>query len=255
MARWQSRRRRCDDRQVRQPIARRVSWPVHQTIQLQELSSISDCIQTGLVRISFLVDTDGSVLETKVVTSSGFTRLDVAAVEGLSRCEFIPFIRDGKPERRWTTIEYLWTIEGEFGSVKFAYDFGRWGYGRDAKRVAMPKETYATWPTFFKARFRNLFPGLTEDDDPPYPRWGMEDLLILARQAQAKYRSTGDLRMTISVSADGTPTKVDVLDSPSFTLHMAAMAFGMQMQFSPASCAGRPCAMDFPVHLRFDAQK
>lgn len=212
-------------------------------------------LETGLVRLSFLVDTDGSVLESKVVTSSGFKQLDIAALDGLSRCEFVPFMRDGNPERRWFTVEYLWKIDGEFGSANFAYDFGRWGNGRDAKPVAMPKGTYATWPTFFKSRFRTLFHGLTETDEPPCPMWGMEDLLIRARQAQTKYRSTGDLRMMINVSADGTPTKVDVLDSPSVEIHMAALAFGMELRFSPASCAGQPCAMSFPVHLRFDAQK
>ena len=164
-------------------------------------------------------------------------------------------MRDGNPEQRSSTVESLWKIDGEFGSVNFAYDFGRWGNGRDAKPVTMPNGTYATSPTFFKSRFRSLFHGLAETDEPPCPMWGMEDLLIQARQAQTKYPSTGDLRMMISVSADGTPTKVDVLHSSSTEIHMAAIALGMQLRFSPASCAGQACAMSFPVHLRFDAKK
>lgn len=67
--------------------------------------------ETGIVQLNFLIDVDGSVLESNVARSSGSKRLDEAARQGLSLCKFKPGTVDGKPERSWARIEYLWKIE------------------------------------------------------------------------------------------------------------------------------------------------
>ena len=67
--------------------------------------------ETGVVKLSFLIDTNGRVLESKVAGSSGFRRLDEAARSGLALCKFRPATLDGKPERTWSAIEYEWKIE------------------------------------------------------------------------------------------------------------------------------------------------
>lgn len=67
--------------------------------------------ETGVVLLSFLIDTDGKVLESKVERSSGYRRLDEAARNGLSLCRFKPATIDGKPERTWSRIEYEWKIQ------------------------------------------------------------------------------------------------------------------------------------------------
>ena len=67
--------------------------------------------ETGVVLLSFLIDTDGKVLESKVERSSGYRRLDEAARNGLSLCRFKPATVDGKPERTWSRIEYEWKLE------------------------------------------------------------------------------------------------------------------------------------------------
>ena len=67
--------------------------------------------ETGIVLLSFLIDMDGKVLEGKVERSSGYRRLDDAALNGLSLCKFRPATVDGKPERTWSRIEYEWKIE------------------------------------------------------------------------------------------------------------------------------------------------
>jgi protein TonB len=67
--------------------------------------------ETGVVRLSFLIDVNGKVLESKVERSSGYRRLDEAAREGLSLCSFKPATVDGKPQKSWAQIEYLWKIE------------------------------------------------------------------------------------------------------------------------------------------------
>lgn len=67
--------------------------------------------ETGVVLLSFLIDVNGSVLESRVERSSGYRRLDEAARSGLSLCRFKPATVDGKPERTWSRIEYEWKIE------------------------------------------------------------------------------------------------------------------------------------------------
>src|SRR5205823_3267916 len=67
--------------------------------------------EVGLVRLSFLIDMDGKVLDSKVERSSGHRRLDEAARAGLSLCKFRPATVNGKPERSWGRIEYVWKVE------------------------------------------------------------------------------------------------------------------------------------------------
>jgi periplasmic protein TonB len=67
--------------------------------------------EVGLVRLSFLIDTNGKVLDSKVERSSGFKRLDEAARAGLSLCRFRPATVNGKAERSWGRIEYVWKLE------------------------------------------------------------------------------------------------------------------------------------------------
>jgi protein TonB len=63
------------------------------------------------VRLAFLIDVNGAVIESKVEQSSGHGRLDEAARKALSLCKFKAATIDGKPERAWAKIEYEWKID------------------------------------------------------------------------------------------------------------------------------------------------
>ena len=67
--------------------------------------------ETGIVLLAFLIDVDGSALESKIERSSGSKRLDEAARKALGLCKFKPATFDGKPERAWAKIEYEWKID------------------------------------------------------------------------------------------------------------------------------------------------
>jgi protein TonB len=67
--------------------------------------------ETGAVVLKFLIDTDGSVVESAVAESSGFDRLDEAARQALARCRFSPGTLDGHPERSWARIRYVWKLQ------------------------------------------------------------------------------------------------------------------------------------------------
>jgi len=66
--------------------------------------------ETGAVVLRFLIDTDGTVLDSKVESSSGFERLDEAALNGLALCHFTPGSVDGRPERSWARMRYIWKL-------------------------------------------------------------------------------------------------------------------------------------------------
>ena len=67
--------------------------------------------ETGTVRLRFLIDVDGKVLDSTVERTSGSRRLDEAARAGLSLCKFKPATLNGRPERTWGRIEYEWKLE------------------------------------------------------------------------------------------------------------------------------------------------
>jgi len=67
--------------------------------------------ETGIVRLTFLIDVDGKVLDSKIERTSGSRRLDEAARGGLSLCRFKPATLNGRPERTWGRIEYVWKLE------------------------------------------------------------------------------------------------------------------------------------------------
>jgi protein TonB len=67
--------------------------------------------ETGTVRLQFLIDEAGKVVDSKIERSSGSRRLDEAARSGLELCRFRPATVNGKPTRAWARLEYVWTLE------------------------------------------------------------------------------------------------------------------------------------------------
>jgi D-alanyl-D-alanine endopeptidase (penicillin-binding protein 7) len=64
----------------------------------------------GTVTVSFLVDTNGTVADSKLLRSTGFRGLDMAAQTALGQCRFSPAIRHGQPVRTWIPVQYVWTL-------------------------------------------------------------------------------------------------------------------------------------------------
>lgn len=67
--------------------------------------------QTGRVTLEFLIGLDGKVVESKVLQSSGFPLLDLAAQDGLAKCRFTPPSSVGRTEPTRTRMQYVWTLE------------------------------------------------------------------------------------------------------------------------------------------------
>ncbi len=67
--------------------------------------------EQGSVTLAFRIESDGSVSDSKIVTSSGFPALDMAARDGISRCMFKPATVEGKRDAAWMKVQYVWTLE------------------------------------------------------------------------------------------------------------------------------------------------
>jgi periplasmic protein TonB len=67
--------------------------------------------EEGTVVLRFLVDVDGTAVQSEVASSSGHERLDEAARSALGRCKFRPGTVDGRPEKSWAVIKYNWRIQ------------------------------------------------------------------------------------------------------------------------------------------------
>ena len=63
------------------------------------------------VTVAYLVDTDGKVLQSKVLESSGAPRIDRASVRAGARCTFQPGDRDGQAAMAWAKVKYSWVVE------------------------------------------------------------------------------------------------------------------------------------------------
>ncbi len=67
--------------------------------------------EQGSVLLQVLVDIDGRVREVKLAQSSGYDRLDQAALREIkSAYRFLPGTVDGTPQPMWYTIKYNWKL-------------------------------------------------------------------------------------------------------------------------------------------------
>lgn len=68
--------------------------------------------EEGAVILKVLVDADGRVLDSQLVRSSGYPRLDQAALAGVkTNYRFVPGTVDGKPQQMWYTLKFNWKLQ------------------------------------------------------------------------------------------------------------------------------------------------
>jgi protein TonB len=64
--------------------------------------------EKGTVQLALLISASGKVLESNVVYSTGFPRLDNAAMEAFSQCRFNAGTVDGAPTEMWTVMKFTY---------------------------------------------------------------------------------------------------------------------------------------------------
>jgi protein TonB len=66
--------------------------------------------ETGIVRVQFDISADAHLLGAKILRSSGFSNLDKAAVNALSRCKFRAAFQNGVPVQSSFLSDYVWKL-------------------------------------------------------------------------------------------------------------------------------------------------
>jgi len=94
------------------PIARTAAVISASSCEKPDYPSASRRLEEeGTVVLKFLVGVDGRVKESAVDKSSGSRRLDEAARQGLSKCQFKPGTENGQPVEGWASMRYTWKLE------------------------------------------------------------------------------------------------------------------------------------------------
>ncbi len=91
---------------------------------------------------------------------------------------------------------------------------------------------------------------LLDEDEPPYPAHGSGVVINAFQEVQEKMWADGDFELTVLVGADGKNESVDIIKAPDAKLGELAASILMLSKFKPAVCAGKPCAMRYPLKLR-----
>ncbi len=106
-------------------LAAMVSLPASAQVKTSAVADFNTCAkpvwprealrheQQGTVTLSFLIGTDGAVKESRLLKSSGFPLLDLAAQLGIEQCKFRPGISNGQPVESWMKMQYQWTLAGK----------------------------------------------------------------------------------------------------------------------------------------------
>ena len=100
-----------------------------------------------------------------------------------------------------------------------------------------------------QALFNAQFEGLASNDRPPFPTKGLSSIYQPILNHNKNLSNHGVLNMAIAVDENGNVDRVTVIDTPSEELQRKASKVLRNIKFEPASCAGDPCAMNFPVRL------
>jgi protein TonB len=65
---------------------------------------------SGVSMMAFLVGSDGTVRESRLLKSSGHAILDQAAEAALRLCRFKPTLKNGHTVAAWQPVQYAWAL-------------------------------------------------------------------------------------------------------------------------------------------------
>jgi protein TonB len=67
--------------------------------------------EQGLVVVRVLINTEGRAEQAEIRTSSGYNRLDEAALETVKRWRYVPGQRAGIPETMWFNVPIRFRLD------------------------------------------------------------------------------------------------------------------------------------------------
>lgn len=100
-------------------------------------------------------------------------------------------------------------------------------------------------------QLRGQYQTLADNEEPPFPEAGMKPIFERLHALQTKNSLEGDMYAVVLVDENGNGRSVSYLQRP-FGQHIEAITKVLESaRYKPASCAGTPCAMEFPLHITF----
>ena len=93
--------------------------------------------------------------------------------------------------------------------------------------------------------YRSMFDGLKKEDIPPYPKQGLRRLYDPLIKGHVRIARSGWLRLIANIDEKGKVAEVRIYESPHAEIAELATSVMFNAKFAPATCAGKPCAMDF----------
>jgi hypothetical protein len=96
--------------------------------------------------------------------------------------------------------------------------------------------------------YRLHFDGLAKDEIPPFPKYGTKSIYLPLIKGHERIARGGWLRLIAAIDENGKVEEVSVYESPHPEMTELANSVLFHAKFAPATCAGKPCKMDY----RFD---
>ena len=106
-------------------------------------------------------------------------------------------------------------------------------------------KNYAELTDQQRAIVRADYEGLAATDVPPYPARGVEQILRPLSKAHRSLLAKGELLAIAMVDANGKVSEVSIYKTPSEHMTKLIAASLYQTEFTPATCGGEACAMEF----------
>lgn len=113
-------------------------------------------------------------------------------------------------------------------------------------------KSYAQLTVEEQRRVKSLYQSMGDGDVPPYPLHGQREIIEAAQKLQKTLRVTGELTLAVTVNAKGEPINVEMLRSPNKEMTKEMAEVLMLQKYSPASCKGVPCQMQYPLRINFE---
>lgn len=212
--------------------------------------------EEGEVTLGLTISTEGDVTGAVILKSSGHRGLDLAAVESIWKCKFVPMVKDGVPVEFKTKFIYAWKLEPP--PAKYLRQDAATGSNIRRSAVTSPlpmDKTYRELTAEQKAYVKSFYESVENEDEPPYPLNGLGSIYQPLIKAQEKLQVEGLLSMEVRIDGEGKAVSVNILNAPDKQMGNTAAAIAMLTKYKPAVCSGQPCTMSFPIRLDMRLRK
>jgi len=111
--------------------------------------------------------------------------------------------------------------------------------------------TYAALTAEQKAVLSDEYESLPRGDEPPFPAYGIRHMVRPLISFVETYNPVGPLIAAAEIDSRGNAVAVTVYQSPDPQLSRLVTGAMTFEKFKPASCKGKPCAMQYVLRVNF----